>query len=86
MKLALRHLTEAHRMIRTDSRRTTLPLLGEVAVPPPDKIAYYAGVGVLAAVGEIEWPLALVITAGHLLADQHLSGLARGVGEALETA
>jgi hypothetical protein len=34
----------------------------------------------------IEWPLALVITAGHTLADQHLSSLAWGVGEAGEQA
>jgi hypothetical protein len=34
----------------------------------------------------IEWPVAVVITAGHLLADQHFSGLARGVGRALQDA
>ncbi|MFY1705202.1 hypothetical protein ACN28G_26370 [Micromonospora sp. WMMA1923] len=84
--MVLQHLSGAHEMIRTYSRRVELPVLGEVAVPPPDKVAYYAGVGVLAAIGVIEWPLALVITAGHVLADQHLSGLAKGVGEALETA
>ncbi|MFC7547224.1 hypothetical protein [Plantactinospora sp. GCM10030261] len=72
--------------MRRATRQVELPVLGTVAVPPPDKIAYYAGIGVLTALQVIEWPLALVITAGHLLADQHLSGLARGVGEALETA
>ncbi|GAB3854130.1 hypothetical protein GCM10029963_46620 [Micromonospora andamanensis] len=55
-------------------------------MPPPDKLTYYAGIGVLTALQVIEWPLALVITAGHLLADQHLSGLAKGLGEALESA
>jgi hypothetical protein len=59
-------------------------MLGEVAVPPPEKVAYYAGLGVLAVLQVIEWPLAVAITAGHVLADQHLSGLARGVGEALQ--
>ncbi|WP_435822846.1 hypothetical protein [Micromonospora arborensis] len=68
------------------SRRVEIPMLGEVAVPPPDKVAYYAGLGVLAALQVIEWPIALVITAGHLLADQHFSGLVRGVGDALQDA
>ncbi|MEU4333068.1 hypothetical protein AB0F59_00410 [Micromonospora lupini] len=81
-----RHLNGAHENVRMYRRRFELPMLGEVAVPPPDKIAYYAGLGVLAALQVIEWPLALVITAGHVLADQHLSGLVRGVGEALQEA
>ncbi|WP_434742264.1 hypothetical protein [Micromonospora sp. SH-82] len=86
MNTRSQHLHHAHETVRSYAHRMEVPLLGEVAVPSPDKLAYYAGVGVLAVVGVIEWPLALVITAGHLLADQHLSGLARGVGEAMETA
>ncbi|MFU8875290.1 hypothetical protein [Micromonospora sp. SL4-19] len=86
MSTLTRHLSGAHEMIRTYCRRVEIPMLGEVAVPPPDKLAYYAGLGVLAALQVIEWPLALVITAGHLLADQHLSGVVRGFGESLESA
>ncbi|WP_199561918.1 hypothetical protein [Micromonospora deserti] len=86
MSALTRQLSGAHETIHTFSRRVDIPVLGEVAVPPSDKLAYYAGLGVLAALQVIEWPLALVITAGHLLADQHLSGLAKGLGEALEAA
>ncbi|MEV4384627.1 hypothetical protein AB0J68_02685 [Micromonospora sp. NPDC049580] len=86
MSTLTRHLNGSHENVRMYSRRVELPMVGEVAVPPPDKIAYYAGLGVLAALQVIEWPLALVITAGHLLADQHFSGLVRGVGEALQDA
>jgi hypothetical protein len=86
MSVVERHLSGAREMVETYCRRIEVPVLGEVGVPPPDKVAYYAGLGVLAAVGVIEWPLALVITAGHVLADQHLSGLAKGLGEALESA
>lgn len=71
---------------RAYERRVSVPVLGEVGVPPPDKVAYYVGIGILAAAQLIEWPIALVITVGHLLADQHLSGLAKGVGQALESA
>ncbi|MFU8853234.1 hypothetical protein ACNAW0_19915 [Micromonospora sp. SL1-18] len=86
MSTLTRQLGGAHEMITAYCRRVEIPVLGEVAIPPPDKLAYYAGLGVLAALQVIEWPLALVITAGHLLADQHLSGVVRGLGEALESA
>ncbi|SBT49829.1 hypothetical protein [Micromonospora auratinigra] len=86
MSTLTRHLSGGHESFRMYDRRVEIPLLGEVAVPPPDKVAYYAGLGLLAALQVIEWPMALVITAGHLLADQHLSGVVKGVGEALETA
>ncbi|MFI5928811.1 hypothetical protein ACIA3K_22965 [Micromonospora sp. NPDC051543] len=86
MSTLTRHLNGSRENVQMYSRRVELPMLGEVAVPPPDKVAYYAGLGVLAALQVIEWPLALAITAGHLLADQHFSGLVRGVGEAIQEA
>ncbi|MFI6265824.1 hypothetical protein [Micromonospora sp. NPDC051006] len=84
MSTLTRHLNGARETVQIYSRRVRMPMLGEVAVPPADKVAYYAGLGVLAALQIIEWPIALVITAGHLLADQHFSGLAKGIGEALQ--
>ncbi|MEH0845085.1 hypothetical protein V6U81_22115 [Micromonospora sp. CPCC 205711] len=86
MSTLTRHLSGGHETVRAYAHRVQIPMLGEMAVPPPDKVAYYAGLGVLAALQVIEWPLALVITAGHLLSDQHMSGLVKGVGEALESA
>ncbi|MEH0928621.1 hypothetical protein [Micromonospora sp. CPCC 205558] len=86
MSTLTRNLNGSRENMQTYNRRVQVPMLGEVAVPPPDKIAYYAGLGVLAALQVIEWPIAVVVTAGHLLADQHFSGLVRGVGEALQSA
>ncbi|MEV0132532.1 hypothetical protein AB0H83_29230 [Dactylosporangium sp. NPDC050688] len=34
------------------------------AVPQPKQLLYYGGVGVLAAVGMLEWPVALAAAAG----------------------
>lgn len=79
-------LSDPRRVVESYAGRVRLPGLGEIAIPPTDKIAYYAGLGLLAALQIIEWPLALVITAGHLIADQHFSGLAKGLGEALQQA
>ncbi|WP_435795714.1 hypothetical protein [Micromonospora zamorensis] len=86
MSMLTRHLSGSQENVQMYSRRMDLPMLGEVALPPPDKVIYYAGIGLLAALQVIEWPIALVVTAGHLLADQHFSGLARGVGRALQDA
>ncbi|MFF0255033.1 hypothetical protein ACFYPW_21315 [Micromonospora zamorensis] len=86
MSMLTRHLSGLQENVQMYSRRMDLPMLGEVALPPPDKVIYYAGIGLLAALQVIEWPIALVVTAGHLLADQHFSGLARGVGRALQDA
>lgn len=86
MSTLTRHLNGGRETVQIYNRRVQVPLLGELAVPPADKIAYYGGLGLLAALQIIEWPVALMITAGHLLADQHLSGLVNGIGKALETA
>src|SRR3979490_230045 len=63
--------------------RLRLPGVGEVILPPPRRLAYFVGLGALAAIDLIEWPIALVIVAGHLLSDKHVSRIARGVGEAV---
>ncbi|WP_433611540.1 hypothetical protein [Prescottella agglutinans] len=61
-----------------------LPLVGDVGVPSPDHLAYYAALGLLAAFEVIEWPVAVAIAVGHALAeDQHHRAL-HEVGEALE--
>lgn len=52
----------------------------------PDRLVYYVGLGVLAAFEVIEWPVALVIAAGHLLADNAHDQVLRGLGGALEEA
>jgi hypothetical protein len=83
---ALLNRSAAESAVRNLGRQIEMPMVGTVAIPPPDKLAYYAGIGALALFQVIEWPLALVITAGHLLADQHVSKLARGLGGALESA
>ncbi len=67
-------------------RPVRLPMVGKVRLPPRDRLAYFAGLGVIAALGIIDWPVALVIGAGHVLADQHWSGVARGLGGAIRGA
>lgn len=74
------------RAIEGGCMRVRLPIVGQVTLPPPERLAYFAAIGVLAAIDLIEWPVALVIVTGHVLAAQRWSRVARGLGDALEEA
>ncbi|MGV0743600.1 hypothetical protein [Mycolicibacterium sp. XJ870] len=64
----------------------TLPVVGRVRLPRPEQLAYYGALGILAATEIIEWPVALVLGAGHVLIHNEHSRIAQEVGEALEEA
>jgi hypothetical protein len=64
----------------------TLPVVGRVRIPRPDQLAYYGALAGLAALEIIDWPIALVIGAGHALASNHHYKVAQELGEALECA
>lgn len=50
-------------IVRRNSLR--LPGLGLRLPVPGDALAFYTGLGAIAALGVVEWPLALVVGAGH---------------------
>ena len=57
-----------------------------IETPPLEHLAFYAGLGLLAAVEIIEWPLAITLSVGHLLMEAtHRPGL-QALGAALEEA
>lgn len=66
--------------------RVSLPLLGDLHLPPPQQLAWYGGVVTLAAVGILEWPVAVAVCAGHLLSQQHHVQVLRDFGQALQEA
>ncbi len=63
-----------------------LPVIGQVEIPRPEALAYYGGLAALAALELIDWPVAVVIAAGHLLASNHRNRLLEELGEAIEDA
>jgi hypothetical protein len=63
-----------------------VPVLGPLTLPPPDRLIFYVGLGLLAVFEVVEWPVALIVGVGHMLADQRHWRLGKGVGEALEQA
>lgn len=79
--------SEAVRKIREgETFAANLPIVGQVMVPRPDQLAYYAGLAALAAFELIDWPVALVIVAGHILANNHHNRILEELGEAMEEA
>jgi hypothetical protein len=61
-----------------------LPVIGQVEIPRPEQLAYYGGLAALAVFELIDWPVALVIAAGHLLASNHHNRILEELGEAME--
>jgi hypothetical protein len=79
-----------HRAAKTATAKNTLrvelPVLGTVTLPPPDQLAYVGGIAALAALEIIEWPIAVTLAAGHLLAATRGNKALQDFGDALEQA
>ena len=59
---------DASKVVR-EARRFSirLPLVGKVAVPPPQHLAFYTVLGALAVTEVIPWPVAVGVGLGHAL-------------------
>ncbi|WP_433363238.1 hypothetical protein [Streptosporangium sp. CA-115845] len=62
----------------------TVPLFGTFTVPEPDRLVFYAVLGVLGALEVIDWPVVAAIGVAHLLVDQHRFPILREAGEVTE--
>jgi len=77
--------SEAVQKIREgETFAVNLPVVGQLEIPRPEQLAYYGGLAALAAFELIDWPVAVVIAAGHLLASSHHNRLLEELGEAME--
>ena len=74
----------AHQAVRHNSVEVHVPVLGRVDLPPPDHLAWYAAVGVLAALEIVEWPVAAILAVGKALSDSHRNKAIEEFGEALD--
>ncbi|MEV0570779.1 hypothetical protein [Dactylosporangium sp. NPDC050588] len=62
VKVPVVHGGPAARSVVSNVRWTAHTLAS--AVPPPERLLYYGGVGALAALGVVEWPIAVAAAAG----------------------
>jgi hypothetical protein len=73
-------------MHRANDLRISVPVIGEVRLPPAQNLAFFAAVGALTAFGLIQWPVALIVVVGHVLATRARRSTVRGFGEGLAQA
>lgn len=59
---------------------------GTVRIPPLEHLALYGGILALGVFGVVDWPVALAIAVGHVLADDHHHKVLARFGSALEEA
>ena len=78
---AVQHAVEAN---TTQIHLDLGPAHLHLSLPPLDKMAFYAGLGGAAALGVIEWPIAILTGVGHLLSDNRRHRTLAAVGEALD--
>jgi hypothetical protein len=65
--------------------RIPVPWLGTVELSRPE-LLYVGGIAALGVFGFLDWPIALVLGAGHLLTADRGNRAAQALGEAVEEA
>ena len=55
-------------------------------LPSTEELAFIGGIGLLAAVGVLEWPIAATLAVGHLFASSRHNKVLRDFGSVLEEA
>jgi hypothetical protein len=65
--------------------RLSIPGLGTLELSRPE-LAFVGGIAVMGVLGLLEWPIAVVLGAGHLLASDRSNRAARALGQAMEEA
>ena len=76
----------AERAVRARSVQITIEGVGTIHLPPTEDLAFLAGVGLIAAAGIIEWPVAAILAAGHLITKASHNEALKQFGQALESA
>jgi hypothetical protein len=77
------HRNAVERVREAETFAVTLPIVGRLPIPRPDQLAYFGALAGLAVLEIIEWPVAIAIGAGHVLASQHHNKVLEELGEAL---
>lgn len=80
-------LTVSIRTARGGGHRLLFSADGKrLETPPVEHLSYYLTLGIFAAANVIEWPVALALTAGHVLSGLTHRPELREIGQGLEAA
>lgn len=78
--------TAARARLQKEPAKVSLPLVGEIALPEGSRVAFYGGLTAFAILGLLDWPVALIVGAGHLLTENRHNETLEALGEVLEEA
>jgi hypothetical protein len=82
-KAARPKITES--IIERRMARVTVPLINFTIEVPRELIPFYVGLGAVVALELVDWPIALLIAAGHTLGSRSHNQVLRELGEGLES-
>jgi membrane protein required for beta-lactamase induction len=74
------------RVQRTPSVSPPPPRSISLTLPAAEHLAFYAGIGAMAALGMMEWPVVAALVVGHTLVNTQHNKVLQSLGEALEDA
>lgn len=74
------------RVQRTHSVSPPSPWNVSLTLPAPKHLAFYAGIGAMAVLGMMEWPVVAALVVGHTLVKAQHNKILQSLGEALEEA
>lgn len=76
-----------HKVVHDDHLHVHIAVPGgefALELPPPDRLAFYAGLAAVAAFGVVSWSTAAVAGVAHALATDHNNQTLVALGEAME--
>ena len=71
---------------RTSKISASKPRSVRLTLPAPEHLAFYAGIGAMAVLGIMEWPVAAALVVGYTLVNTQHNKVLESLGEALEKA
>ncbi|MGN6751607.1 MAG: hypothetical protein ACTHJJ_03545 [Intrasporangium sp.] len=74
----------AQQATQRNTVQVRIPYLGTLELPPANELAFLGGIGLLAVTGLVDWPVAGVMAAGHILTTKRNNKVMHDFGAALE--
>jgi hypothetical protein len=62
------YLTRKDVAANVQAAESAMPSMQQVRIPPPERLVFYGGLGALAVVGAVEWPVAAAIGVATMVA------------------
>ncbi len=72
--------------LKSQNQTISVPIIGQLHLPPVEDLAWYAGIGILGVSGLIDWPILGVVVTGKILSEIKGNKIISNFGSSLEEA